>query len=303
MATILITGGSGLIGTALTNALLNEGQEVRHLGRSKGRRDDVRSFLWSVENSTVDEEALRGVDHIIHLAGAGIADKRWTKARVQVLIESRAASARLLLREADRIGVAPKSFVSAAGVGYYGAVTRSREFTEEDPPATDTIGRISSAWEAAVDEWAGICRTVKLRTPIVLSAKGGALKQLLRPVRFGLGSPLGTGEQWMPWIHMDDLVRFYLKAIFDEKLVGVYNVSNGQDVSNAEFLWTLARVVGRPFFLPPVPGFLLRVVLGEMASIVLEGSRVSNQRSLSTGFRYEHRELEPALRDLLGKGS
>lgn len=301
MATILITGGSGLLGTALTNALLADGHQVRHLGRGPSSRTDVKGFIWNVHEGTVDAEALKGVDHIVHLAGAGIADKRWTKKRVVELIDSRAASARLLLHEAARMEVQPLSMVSAAGTGYYGAVTRSRAFTEEDPPGMDTIARISTLWEEAVDEWSNRCRVVKLRTPIVLSPQGGALGSLRRIVGLGLGAPLGTGEQWMPWVHIDDLVALYRKALFDDRMQGAYNANNGHDVRNAEFLFTLAKVMRRPFFLPPVPGFLLRWVLGGVSTVLLEGSRVNNQRSLSTGFRYQHLELEATLRKLLGK--
>ncbi len=300
MSKVLITGGTGLIGTALTHALQNAGHQVNLLSRTASTAgDNVKRFRWSVQQGMLDPAAWHDVEHVVHLAGAGIADKRWSKARVDELITSRAASSRLLLRSATEQGVRLKSFVSAAGINYYGAVTSDHVFVETDAPGTDTIGRISREWEAAVDEWATNCRVVKLRTPIVLSRTGGALAKLAAPVRFGLGAALGSGNQWMPWVHLDDLVSAYMKALFDDRYNGAYNVNSGNDVTNAAFMRTTARVLHRPYVLPAVPGFVLKLALGELSSILLEGSRASNQRLLNTGFRFKYPELEAALHDLL----
>jgi uncharacterized protein (TIGR01777 family) len=296
---VLITGGSGLIGRRLTEALRKQGHHVRHLGRKAGERDGIKTHRWDIGTGYIDPAALEGVDRIVHLAGAGIADQRWSKARVEELISSRAASALMLLDTARQHGITPGAFVSAAGINYYGAVTSERIFTEEDPPADDTIGRISRIWEEAVDAWQGTCRVVKLRTPVVLSAQGGALQKLAAPVRWGLGAPLGRGRQWMPWVHLDDLVRIYIQALQDPAMEGAYNVNAGNDVRNAEMMRIVARVLKRPFFLPPVPGFLLRLALGEMASILLEGSRAGNARLLGTGFRFTYADAESALAQLL----
>jgi uncharacterized protein len=274
---------------------------VRHLSRKAGERGGVKAFAWNVQEGTMDPEALAGVQHIVHLAGAGIADKRWTRARVQELIDSRALSALLLLRKAREAGLVPKSFVSASGINYYGAVTSDHVFSELDGAGVDTIGRISLEWEAAVDQWSALCRVVKLRTPVVLASGGGALDKLALPVRLGLGAPLGSGTQWMPWIHLDDLVRAYRMAMEDDSLHGAYNVCAPQDVTNADLMRTLAQVLGRPFFLPPVPGSLVRMALGDLASILLEGSRASNERLLRAGFRFMQPRLEGALRDVLGR--
>ncbi len=300
MAKVLITGGTGLIGTALTQALESAGHQVHLLSRTASNAGgNVKRFRWSVQQGTMDPSAWAGVEHVVHLAGAGIADKRWSPARVQELVDSRAASARILLRSAKEHGVQLKSFVSAAGINYYGAVTSDHVFVETDAPGTDTIGRISREWEAAVDEWTTECRVVKLRTPIVLSRSGGALAKLTTPVRFGLGAALGSSKQWMPWVHLDDLVGVYIAALFDERFSGAYNVNSGNDVTNAVFMHTVARVLRRPYVLPAVPAFALKLALGELSSILLEGSRASNERLLSTGFRFRHPELEAALLDLL----
>ncbi len=299
MSTILITGGSGLIGTALTKALLAQGHAVRHLGRSKRSAGAVQTYVWDIHAGTMDHSALEGVDHIIHLAGAGIADKRWTEARVKELIASRAASAELLLKAARSSGDLPRSFISAAGINYYGALTSAQVFTELDPPGTDTIARISVEWERAVDAWSAHGRVVKLRTPVVLSATGGALAKLTLPVRMGLGSPLGSGTQWMPWVHIDDLVRAYQQALANDDMRGAYNVCAADQVTNAMFMRTLSEVIHRPYFLPAVPAFVLRLALGELSSILLEGSRASDLRLRTTGFHYTHDTLRGALEDLL----
>lgn len=300
MATVLITGGSGLIGTHLTRSLLAQGHDVRHLGRRPGERPDgVFTHHWDPQHGVLDERALEGVDHLIHLAGAGIADKRWTGVRVRELIASRADTASLLLHAAQRMGVRPRSFISAAGLNYFGAITTDRIHEEQDPPAGDTIGRISVAWENAVDPWRSLCRVVKLRTPIVLARDGGALPRLALPVRWGLGAPLGHGRQWMPWVHIDDAVAIYLHAIHNDAMEGPYHVNASDQPDNRTFTRTLAQVLKRPFLLPPVPAVILRMALGELAGLLLEGSRASNARLLSTGYTFRFPRLDDALRDLL----
>jgi uncharacterized protein (TIGR01777 family) len=300
MSTILITGGSGLIGSALTEALERDGHEVRWLSRAAGERNGVKAFAWNVERGTVDPEALRGVDHIIHLAGAGIADKRWTAARKQELERSRVESARVLLRAVKAKGAAPKSFISAAGINYYGADTSEHVFTENDASGEGYIAQLSRLWEEAADEWATTCRVVKLRTPLVLARKGGGLAKLALPARFGLGAPLGSGKQWMPWVHLDDLVRAYQQALANEAMHGDYNVCASDQRSNRDFTKAVAQALGRPAFLPAVPGFLLKLALGELSSILLGGSRASNAKLLATGFTFQYDALDATLKDCLG---
>ena len=300
MGTVLITGGSGLIGTALTRELLAAGWNVHHLGRSKTEKAGVRSFVWDIKKGVMDRAALEGVDHIVHLAGSGIADERWSASRVKQLVASRTETARLLLDVARTEAFPIKTFVSAAGIGYYGAHTSSHIDSETDPAGNDTIATISRLWESAVDEWMPYSRVVKLRTPVVLSAEGGALVKLRKPVDLGLGAPLGTGKQWMPWVHVDDLVRAYIHSIRTGTMQGAYNVNASDTVTNAEFMKTLSQVLGRGHWLPPVPAFALELALGELSVILLEGSRASNAKLLATGFSFEHDRLAEALEDLLG---
>ena len=298
MSIVLITGGSGLIGRALTAALADK-HEVRHLTRAYKKVGPVRSYLWDVTTGTVDAAALEGVDHIVHLAGEPIIDRRWSAERLRLCEQSRTESARLLLRTAHKIGLRPGSFVSASGVGYYGAATSDHVFHEEDAPGTDTIGRLTHAWEQAVDEWSSITRVVKFRTPMVLAKKGGALARFVPLARWFVLAPLGGGRQWMPWVHIDDLVRAYIAAMMNEGISGAFNVCAGEQPQHRSFMRDVAHSVHRPLFPIPVPGFALRLVMGERAVLVLEGSRASSGKLLSTGFHFQHDALAPALADLL----
>ncbi len=298
MATILITGGSGLIGTHLTAALKSTGNEVRWMSRRSGERDGVRAFAWDLDRGTMDEAALDGVEHIIHLAGAGIADKRWNEARVKELIASRTRGPELLYAAFERIGHWPKSFISSAGIGYYGAVTSDHVYIETDPPSTDTIARISVAWEQAADTWSDRTRVVKLRTPMVLARDAGALKPLGRLALFGLASPIGTGKQIMPWIHIDDLMRAYTLALTDDRLRGAYNVAAPEQPDNLSFMRALAQALHRPFLMPTMPGFVLHVVVGGVADVLLRGSAISGEKMSKVGFAPKHHTLKDTLADL-----
>jgi len=299
MTTILITGGSGLVGSHLTKLLLGEGFAVRHLSRSAKPDAAVPTFEWDIDKGKVDPRAMENVDHIIHLSGAGIADERWTEKRMQVLYSSRVDAAVLLHREMERNRDWPKSFISAGGINYYGTHTSDRIFTEEDPPASDTLGKLCQAWEGAACEWAAQCRVVILRTSVVLTREGGALSKLVSPARWGLASPLGHGRQWMPWVHIDDLARAYLHAVQHTDMKGPYNIAAPEDVRNREMMREVAHALNRPFLFPAVPRFVLHAMLGELSSMVLEGSRVSNAKLVASGFEFRHPELRPALEGLL----
>ncbi len=299
MAIVLITGGSGMIGRALTAALLRDGHTVRHLSRHDAPNGEVPTFRWNVRLGEVDARALEGVDHVVHLAGAPIVDRPWTADRVRELIDSRAASARLLLNAARAQGLEIRSMVSAAGIGYHGAVTTDRVFTEQDPPGTDTVARISGEWEEAVNEWASITRVVALRIPPVLAARGGALERFVRLGRWYLLAPLGSGRQWFPWVHCDDLVRAFVHALGTPSMQGAYHVAAAEQPTQRDFLRGVAHAMHRPLLPVPVPAWIVRMLLGERAAVVLEGGRVSSERLRATGFRHRFDALAPALADLL----
>lgn len=299
MANVLITGGSGLVGRRLTTALLARGYAVRWLGRHPDAHDPVPCFHWDIAAGTVDARALAAVDHIVHLSGAPIADKRWTPARMKELYASRGGAARLLLKAAREQGVRPRSFISASGIGYYGAVTSEHLCTESDPPGADTIAQLTLDWEQAAEAWTSLCRVVELRTAVVLAREGGALPRLAAPARWGLGAAFGNGRQWMPWIHVDDLVAAYVLAVEDDRLHGAFNACAPEQVTNADLVQAVCRTLHRPFWPVGVPAFVLRLLLGEMSDALLHGSRASCERLRAAGLRFGHPSLGEALRATL----
>jgi uncharacterized protein len=302
MSTILITGGTGLIGNALVPMLRDAGHQVRIIGRSVRRNSQVPSFKWDIGAMTMDESALEGVTHIIHLAGAGIADSRWTIARKEEILTSRVMPMKLLADTLKRRGQSIEAFITASGIGFYGAVTSDHVFTEEDAPADDFLGKTCQLWEDAVQLFEGMSqREARIRTGIVLDTKGGALPKLMMPARFGLAASLGSGMQWMPWIHLEDICRIYMMAVEDREFRGVFNAVAPEHATQKQLLAEISSVIGKPFFLPGVPSVALHLVMGDMAQMLTEGSRVSAQRLLDFGFIFNYPELKPALRALLRK--
>lgn len=300
METVLITGGSGMIGRRLTPMLQQKGYRVTHLSRRAGSRNGVIAYAWDVNKGIVDEEAILSADHIVHLAGANIGEGRWTKKRKREIIDSRVKTAGLIYEQLHQHKKKLKTFVSASAVGYYGMVTSDRIFTENDPPAKDFLGETCRVWEASVGPVAAMkVRTVWMRLGVVLSPEGGALKKMMGPVKSYIGSPLGSGKQYVPWVHIEDACRALAAAIENERMQGAYNISAAHHVTNADIVRGIARELKKPLWAPNVPAFLLRIIFGEMAGMVLQGSRVSNEKLLSTGFTFKHAQLEEALHDLL----
>lgn len=303
MPTVLITGGTGLIGTRLTALLQERGYAVSYLTRGTDSKlpPGVKAYRWNITEGTLDEQALREADHLIHLAGAGIADSRWTDERKREIIESRTKSTSLLARTLRTIPHRIQSFVSASAIGYYGADTGTEWLSEQYTPGLDFMAQVVVAWEEAADAIAALgIRTTKMRTGIVLSTEGGALEKMLIPIRLGAGSPLGSGKQYQSWIHIDDAARLYLEAMENLTWSGAYNTVAPHPVTNEELARTAAEVLGKPFWAPNVPAWSLKLLYGEMAVVVLGGSYILNQRiRLETDFRYEFSQLRPALVDLL----
>jgi len=295
---ILITGASGLIGSRLTEMLLQKGYQVSHLGRTK-KNGSVKSFVWDVDKGELDKEALAGVDTIIHLAGAGVADKRWNEKRKKEILESRTKSSALLYEILKKGNHSVKAVVSASAIGYYGFCLDERIFTEDSEPGTDYLAQVTKAWEASVDKISSLnIRVAKLRIGIVLSEKGGALAEMAKPVRFGVGAALGTGKQYLSWIHIDDLCAMFIKAVEDEHMHGAYNAVCDW-VTNEAMTKSIASVLKKPLLLPPVPGFMMKLIVGEMAVIVVNGSKVSSEKIRKTGFTFQYPELSVALNELL----
>jgi len=299
MEKVLITGASGLLGNAIIENLKQEDFEIITLSRIK--KSDKNAFTWNVEKGEIDEEAVKKADYIIHLAGEGIADKKWTDKRKKQIIESRTKSTQLLLKAIKNSGVNIKAFISASAVGYYGAINSEKIFTENDLPANDFLGQSCKAWEDSVDEISKLgIRTVKFRIGVVLSNKGGALPKMAAPFKYYMGAILGNGKQYIPWVHINDVAKAFVFAIKNKNLSGAYNlVAPNGGVSNKEFSKTLSKVLSKPMFLPPVPSFALKFVLGEMADVVLKGSRVSSKKLVDSGFNFEYNDLEMALQSLI----
>lgn len=295
---ILITGASGLVGSRLTEILQAHGHEVWHL--SRGKSGKVKTFQWDVDSQEIDKDAFEGVDTIVHLAGASVAEKRWTARRKQEISDSRVKSTRLLFNELRTRSHKIKSFISASAIGYYGFKNPEAVFTESSPPGNDFLATVTKEWETEADKIATLgLRVVKMRVGVVLARNGGALQPIAKAVKMNVGSALGSGQQLISWIHLDDLCNMFVKVIDDQRMEGPYNAVALHPVSNHNLTKAIAAKLGKPFFLPPVPGFLLKVALGEMADIVVNGSHVAPRKMLESGFTYKFPSLNEALTDVL----
>ena len=298
---ILITGASGLIGKRLTEMLRAEGHEVFHLGRTK-QAFEARAYLWDVKKKYIEQGALDGKDIIIHLAGAPVADKRWSKAHKQDILESRTQSTRLLFEELKKRKHQVHSVICASAIGYYGFENNSHEYVETDEPGKDFLAHVVQRWEVEQEHFRQLnVRLVNIRIGIVLSKEGGALEQMIKPVKYYLGAPLGTGKQNMSWIHINDICGMFVKAVQDKSMEGPYNGVAPAPATNREVTKAIGRALRKPVFLPAVPGFLLKAVLGEMADLVLQGSNVSARKILNAGYKFQFPTLDGAVSDLIGR--
>lgn len=298
---VLITGGTGFIGKYLTSLLVQNDFSVSILSRNfKQNTDDIFYYRWDINKYSIDEEAVLKADYIIHLAGEGIADQRWTAKRKEAIVQSREKSIQLIYDVLKKHNKKLEAFVSASGVGIYGAVNGSEICTETTPAVNDFLGSTCQKWEAAADTIAGLgIRTVKIRTGIVLGKEEGFLKKLAPIFKYRLGSALGSGKQYMPWIHIDDLCSIYLEALKNSEMSGAYNAAITDDTNNETFSKTLAKTFGYSIWLPNVPAFLINLAMGEMALIILTGRRVSSEKIEKTGFQFQFIKLENALKDCL----
>jgi len=297
---VLLSGSSGLVGSALIPVLTGGGHQVVRLLRSEPR-DAVSEVRWDPETGDIDAAGLKGVEAALHLAGESIAAGRWTAAKKARILESRIKGTRLLAEALAGLERRPKVFVSASAVGYYG--DRADEaLTEESGSGSAFLSEVCRQWEGATEPaaTAGI-RVVNLRFGVMLSAIGGALPRLLTPFRLGVGGRLGSGNQYMSWIAIDDVVQVILHALSTEALRGPVNAAAPQSVTNREFTKTMGRVLGRPTVFP-LPAFAARLAFGQMADeLLLCSQRVEPAKLLAGGYRFRFPELEGALRHLLGK--
>lgn len=297
MAKILITGGTGLIGTHLSHYLSSKGHEI-HIATRRPLKvsSPYKGFLMDTDKGFLDGASLDGVEYIVNLAGEGIADQRWTDERMKTLISSRTQPIHLVTEHVLRNKQHIKGLVGASAIGYYGAVTVPGIFKESDVPGNDLMAKTCVAWEQAYKDLSAHAeRSVLLRIGVVLTPKGGALKKMSAPFKIGFGAALGSGDQYMPWIHMDDLVRMIHDSLFGNMASGVYNAVASEHVTNQQFSQKLAEHFGKKLWLPNVPAFALKLAIGEMAVMLLEGSRVSNEKIVKAGFEFSYNSLQEAL--------
>jgi uncharacterized protein len=302
MATVLITGGTGLLGKQLSQKLQAKGYTVTILSRHKNPNSAVKQYIWDYTSAKIDEEAIATADYIIHLAGTSVADKRWTERQKKDIIDSRVLTGNLLFDTVKKQNQKLHAFISASAIGYYGAVTTDKIFEEEDAPCTDFLGTVCKQWEATADQFTKLnIRTVKLRIGVVLTKKDGPLAKIKAPIDLGIGSALGTGNQYMPWIHVDDLCDMFIYAMENATMHGSYNAAAPEQISNEAFSKTFAAILDKPFWAPNVPAFVLKILFGELANVFLTGSRVSVEKILSTGFKFRFPNANEALTDLTTK--
>jgi len=300
MDTILIAGGSGLVGKHLSKHLHSKGYQIRLLSRKILVDSTFPSFVWDVQNNTIDKNALQNVDYIINLAGTNIGEKRWSKKQKKAILESRIKSSQLLFETVKNEKIPLKAYISASATGYYGAITSEKIFDENDVAAIDFLGSVCQQWEESSRSFLELgIRNVQVRTGVVLTTKGGALEKMLQPIKIGFGSALGSGKQYMPWIHSADLCNIYELAIRNDKMKGAYNAVAPEPINNTEFTHKLAKQLQKKIWLPAIPSFLLDIVLGEMASIILKGSRVSPYKIQEVGFTFAYPTLSSALEEIL----
>ena len=299
----LVTGATGFVGKRLLARLENPVILSRNAERAAKSlaKFGATVHAWDPQGGPPPAAAFSGIDTVIHLAGDPVAEGRWNAGKKARIRDSRVIGTRNLVAGLRALPIKPGVLVSASAVGWYGP-RGDEELTESSPPADDFLAEVCVAWEreAAAARELGI-RVVPIRVGIVLGERGGALAKMLTPFKLGLGSPLGSGRQYMPWIHIDDLVEMILFAAREPGVTGPLNGTAPNPVTNREFTKTFGRVLGRPTFFPPVPGFMLRLMFGEFANALLGSQRVLPKAALAAGFAFRYSDLEPALRDVLHK--
>ncbi|HJY22532.1 MAG TPA: TIGR01777 family oxidoreductase [Hanamia sp.] len=307
MPVVLISGGTGLVGANLTRHLLERNYEVIILTRDKNRTSKnpkISYSYWNIKGQIIDVEAIKKADHIIHLSGAGVMDKKWTADYKKIILESRTKSAELIIKSLEENEHHVKTFVSASAIGWYGEdanpLIRREGFVETDLPAKGFLGETCLLWEAASDPVKSLgIRLVTLRCGIVLSNEGGAFKEFKTPLRFGVAAIFGNGKQIISWIHIDDLCRMYCDAIENNYLHGSYNAVAPEPVSQKKFMITLGEKMRNRFFTPiHIPVFILKLFLGKRSMEILKSATVSNKKMKAAAFTFLYPTLQAALDEL-----
>ena len=299
MKTVLITGGTGLVGSRLSRMLKQQGYKVIHLSRKENLNGTFPAYQWNLDKGEVDNRALEQADYIVHLAGAGVADKPWTNKRKQIIIDSRVKSGRLLQQKLKEIGKRPKAVVCASASGLYG--NRGGQLLDETASkGKGFLAEVVEQWETANDGFNEVCDNVtQLRIGIVLSTKGGALEKMLPTYKVRMGTYFGSGEQYYSWIHIDDLCRMFIHVIENEEVKGIYNAVAPNPVKNKRLAEAIGEGMGKSVVLMPAPSFAMKLAMGEMSSIVLDGVRLCANKIQNTGFEFTYDNVVNALKDLV----
>jgi uncharacterized protein len=299
---VLIAGGSGLIGQKLTESLKSDGHEIAWLSRSSNSDTEIRGFKWDINSQTIDEAALEWADIVIHLAGAGIADKPWTKTYREEIINSRVNSTNLFFKAFSKNDkLKPLHFLAASAVGYYGDQPPEKIISEDHPPGEGGfLVETGKKWEAAINKVAEIVPTCWLRTGPVLSTEGGMIPKVLLPMKLGSAAYFGDGKQVLPWIHIDDLVAIYRFALHHQ-LNGPINATAPHPVSNKEFTIAMKNARSSMAVVHPIPAFMLKIITGKLSEALLTGARVIPGRLMQQGFTFKFPDIDSALSDLMGK--
>lgn len=299
MKKILISGATGLVGRKLARKLFERGYKVEILVRSKPENSEFKSYVWDYEKNYLEEGALNNTYIFIHLAGASIS-KRWTESYKKEIYSSRIDSAQFVYEEMQKRKIYPEAVISSSAVGIYGQTTSQQIFTENDQSSNDFLGEVCKDWEEKAFQFQKLgSRVVCVRTSTVLSEKGGALEVLKKPIELSVGAVLGNGEQYFPWIHIDDLVKIYVKAVEDVSMSGAYNASAPDFITNKTLTKKIASHLGKKIWLPNIPKFIIKTALGEMSVLALEGSRISSKKIENAGFKFQYNNLDKALSDVL----
>ena len=295
---VLITGANGQLAQQLGN-LLAPDYNVRYLTRNVSKSNE---YLWDVDKGFIDAEALKSLHVVIHVAGSSIGEKRWTAKQKAAIYASRVNGAQLLLGELQKQNVQLETYISASAIGYYGTVTSAHIHTESDEPGDDFLSEVCATWEAVAHEFeskAVAKRVIVTRIGIILSANKGAVQKIAAPFKWYLGAALGSGKQYMPWIHIHDLCRLIKFTLEKENMSGTFNAVAPDHVSNKQFTQQVAAALNKPVLLPNIPAFVIKIAFGEMSIILLQGSRVASDKIIDEGFKFEYDKLNKALKSLL----
>jgi len=296
MQRVVISGGSGLVGRHLSLMLASDNFDVVCLSREKGKVTGCQTYFWDPAAGYCDREAFHEGDAIINLAGANIGGGRWTQDRKREIVESRTKTTELLYDSSVGAGIRPSVFVTASATGIYGSYISEKIFEETDPPADDFPGETCRLWEAGAEPFraAGV-RVVAIRTAPVLAPSGPVLSKMTAAAKIGLIVRLAPGNQYFPWIHINDLCSVYMKAASDAAMSGPYNAAAPDHITHDMLMSEVARQKRLPVFLPHVPVWFMRVIFGEMSAVLTTGSRVSSRRLEDSGFRFRYPDIKSAL--------